>query len=129
LDNIIPDLWNEIIKYMGYHVVVGHSFGTYPGYRQMRKNEFNEKLFIDYYLKEGTLQNISDLDIGFVNLIIDGYMVMSEYGRIGIHAENANIKNAKITVGIFSLNKSYRIFISGEKTIQTAYYTLFVPDI
>lgn len=54
LDKIIPDLWSDVVKYMNYYpFAFGVSGTTYPGYRIMKKEEFEacKGKFCDNYNK------------------------------------------------------------------------------
>lgn len=52
LDNVIPDLWNDILKYTSYHpFILGNETTSYPCYRKMSEDEFNttKHKFIEYH--------------------------------------------------------------------------------
>jgi hypothetical protein len=76
LDNIIPDIWSIIIKYLTHSFCLGHSNTEYPGYRKMSKNEFNasKNIFSTYYSKNG-LQSLSHI-VSDEWVTIDGYQIM-----------------------------------------------------
>lgn len=63
LDKIIPDLWSDVVKYMNYNPFAFGVYGqTYPGYRIMKKKEFeeNKELFCSSYVKNKGIKFISN---------------------------------------------------------------------
>jgi hypothetical protein len=85
LDRIIPDLWNDITKYMNYIFGIGLTLNTYSNYRPITKIEFGEckNKFFDYYSANDGLVNLLD-KIGtylYYNLTIDECYVFSKHGN------------------------------------------------
>ena len=64
LDNIIADLWSGIIKYMDYHpFIISNADRIIPGYRSIRKEEFNGKKFTDHYFENGGIANMIEFKV------------------------------------------------------------------
>lgn len=81
LDNIIPDLWNDIIKYLNVPLFIfGLESANYPGYRVLKRDEFDiyKNKFVDYYIKNQGIPNIFDIHLTTqIYFIIDGYYVVT----------------------------------------------------
>lgn len=82
LDNIYYDLWNVIIKYLDYHpFIINHCVSNCPGYRPVKKNEFNLNKFLSYYFKNYSIPTLNNASIYDKNLIIDGhYLYRNTFG-------------------------------------------------
>jgi hypothetical protein len=128
LDNIILDLWNHIAKYLNHHFVVGDSVTIYPGYRPMRKDEFNAKELACCNEKE-LLVSISQVDIETNRFLIDGNHIETAFGIVNCRKNNDD-KIIYLTVGIFGLMEHYMIELIRANVVNSSpYYTLLVPDI
>ena len=74
LDEIYRELWPNILKYMGcYPYLISNTPMLCDGYRIMKKEEFDQDLFFQYYfLNDGIQSNIKSA-IG--NLVVDKYLI------------------------------------------------------
>lgn len=127
LDNVIIDLWNDIMRYM-YTFVIGDNGTKYFGYRQMKKEEFNENMFKSYYLK-GHMECITNLRCFSERLVIDDCYLESMKHYVRCFREGPyedNKQRIKFGVGSSWLNKDHKIIISSDAITTTSNYTLFV---
>lgn len=77
LDMICDDLWSEMIKYLEYHIAIGDYSESYPGYRLMRKEDFNKKKIGNYYAKNKGIPYLFDYGKNIhEELLISGYKIM-----------------------------------------------------
>lgn len=80
LDNIIPDLWTDIIKYQyTCDFILCDNWNQFPGFRIVKRDEWPQiqSKFIEYYDKYGGIPNISNFRSDNSNsyLVIDGNYV------------------------------------------------------
>lgn len=79
LDNILPDLWSEILKYQVVPFIIGDPNLTYPGFHLISKDEFLDCVddIMEYYHSNKGISNVFDLDTktNFHFLIGDHYAV------------------------------------------------------
>lgn len=111
LDKILDDLWNDIVKYLDYHLYIFGTYGeSYPGYHQMTQIEFRiqRDKFKKYYFEKGLVNKIIDSNWSS-DFVIDGYGVCIGCGFCYI------VKN-KICYGrdINSFQKNNLLELSGK---------------
>lgn len=148
LDRIILDLWNEISRYWGYHVVIGYYGKKYDGYRMMTKDEFDSNKFVKYYSEIGGLlwieydgecdeydENRENYKKGIIgHLVIDDLCVIynSVKARYCITCcINKEHKNKIILVfGGGGLHEYHQLELIKAKPIyKSDMVSLFIPDI
>jgi len=127
LDNIILDLWNDIIKYVDYHIILGANNSIYPGYRKMKKEEFDGEKIMDYYFK-GSFKHIMKCHLACNYLAINNYYTKTKNGPIqcGIALSTENVEFYVCTENI---TKEDQLAISVCEIEFKNYYTFFIPSI
>jgi hypothetical protein len=76
LDIIIPDLWNDIVKYMDYTFFVGPNTKEYAGYRKITKIEF--ETYYKIILMTNSIENLEKhYDYSGTRLLIGNCIVIS----------------------------------------------------
>jgi hypothetical protein len=83
LDRIIPDLWNDITRYMNYSFAIGLSSKDYPEYRKITIIEFNEcqdKIFDNYFANHGIENACGHDKYLYTGLVIENQVLIDVDG-------------------------------------------------
>jgi hypothetical protein len=118
LDNILDDLWNDVIRYLPSPFLISHKIC--PGYRKMKCGDFSEIKFRNYYIKHGGI-NTNIKDSTFMNMHICGEECIlyfdderamvknNDKNMVEIYNKHDSIVNSE---SFFSMNKTTAIMIS-----------------
>jgi hypothetical protein len=114
LDNIIPDLWTDIIKYQyTYEFILCDNWNQFPGFRIVKQDEWPsmQSKFLNYYNQYGGIPNIanfkSDNDHSYLvmdNNYVDLYGhyvtcdVIKNDTKIVLMGNNNTIMNSNFTI-------------------------------
>jgi hypothetical protein len=133
LDNIVNDLWTDIIKYMDFEFAIGCSHEIYAGYRKINEKEFEEfkSIFGTYYAKNGGIKILPGSSqcstFSFSNCpfgIEDNYtQINNNYAM----CEGENNKMAKIYSRFGRFEGQLKIL--SEKITGRNYFTIMIPNI
>lgn len=133
LDNIIDDLWNNIIKYMDYQpFLIAIPKYALSGYRLIREDEFDSKKFLDYYFNNRSIPYLGDtIGPSYAILIVGNYYVINKGEK---HNWKMGIKvNYGKTIKFSCANKITKdsnLIVSNKiKGKMDEYYNIYVPDV
>jgi len=128
LDNVIPDLWHDIIGYANCEIFIGDSTTKYYGFRPMKKEEFNEKQIMDYYGRKsfGIFEKSA---CEFLDFVIEGCFVHSQSESVKCFLGNRGYDRILFSVRKCIMDNDCEIYISNEIANTPPYYTFFVPNL
>lgn len=117
LDRIIMDLWGHIARYIGivcYPYALGNSNTAYPGYRNLKRDEFNAKKFVNYCLEnDNTIYNFGN-PTSIEYIAVDGHYILLS-GRY-LDCEN-----------LTQINKKSDPCVLVRKFQESSYLNIMVP--
>lgn len=130
LDNILPDLWNDIMKYIKRDkFILRNRLLPCPGFRKVTKDEFVilENDFMNYYKQNGGITNYQNTDYSqIMYFIVDGYYVFSYKNNSGSTTCEYSIDKTKILI---NLNNSYVSNVSVDLESKNIHMILMILDI
>lgn len=132
LDNIIDDLWANIIKYMDYQpFLITMPKYTLPGYRLITEDEFDDgKKFLDYYFSNRSIPHLGD-KAEYSQLIVGNYYIINKGNKlnwkVGIKVNYS--KTIKFSCAS-RITKDSNLIVSNKiKGSIDGYYNIYVPDV
>lgn len=136
LDDILIDLWSEIIKYMYYHqYALGIHNKTHIGYRKMTKDEFDSHKvnFLNYYWMNKGIYSLDDLGSSENKfLTVDGHYIKFNSYVISFSSISKNnktlIKSKMFTDAKMFNVDDYKVNMQNFY-LQDSILVLLVPDI